>query len=56
MPISRRTVLAIEASNTSMVVVAPAHADEYFFRIHTPVKLPGTYSNLAEANKAGVEE
>ncbi|QPM89707.1 TRAP transporter substrate-binding protein [Pseudooceanicola algae] len=57
MKISRRTILAAGAALATMTAAGPAFAaSEYTLRIHTLVKSPHPYNDMAEAMKAEIEE
>ncbi len=55
MNIKRRTMLALGASATSMIVASAAFAADYSLRIHTLVKSPHPYNDMAAAIKEEVE-
>lgn len=55
MNISRRTLLALAASVTSFAISSSAFAADYKIRIHTLVKSPHPYNDMAAAIKEEVE-
>lgn len=55
MTITRRTLLALGASIASMAIASSAFAADYSLRIHTLVKSPHPYNDMAAALKEEVE-
>lgn len=56
MTISRRGIFTLASGLVSLTLAGPAAAADYTLRIHTLVKSPHPYNDMAEAMKAEIEE